>query len=240
LTAGTIAANQTICSGTIPAALTSTGLPVGGDGNFIYQWQSSPDNIVWTSIAGATAVGYAPGALAVTTYYRRNVSACAGTLTASSAPVIVTVNQPPVITIQPANAVACSGGNTLFTVTATGTTLTYQWQVNPGTGWVNTTDGALYSGSTTVTLSITGALAAMNGYTYRVVINGACTPVVTSNIVTLTIGINPTISSQPANQTVCVGSNASFSVTASGSGLTYQWQQKIGAGAFTNLVDGGI
>ena len=185
-------------------------------------------------------MGYSPGALAVTTYYRRNVSACAGTLTASSAPVLITVNQPPVITVQPANAVACSGGNTLFTVTATGTALTYQWQVNPGTGWVNTTDGALYSGSTTATLSITGALAAMNGYTYRVVINGACTPAVTSNIVTLTIGINPTISSQPANQTVCVGSNASFSVTASGSGLTYQWQQKIGAGAFTNLVDGGI
>ena len=240
LTAGTIAANQTICSGAVPAALTSTGLPVGGDGNFVYQWQSSPDNIVWTSIAGATAVGYSPGALAVTTYYRRNVSACAGTLTASSAAVMITVNQPPVITVQPANAVVCSGGNTLFTVTATGTTLAYQWQVNPGTGWVNTTDGALYSGSTTATLSITGALAAMNGYTYRVVINGACAPAVTSNIVTLTIGINPTISSQPANQTVCVGSNASFSVTASGSGLTYQWQQKIGAGAFTNLVDGGI
>ena len=109
-----------------------------------------------------------------------------------------------------------------------------------GIGMGECNEWSLYSGVNTPTLSITGALAAMNGYTYQVIINGSCIPAVTSNIVTLTIGTNPTISSQPANQTVCVGSNASLSVTASGSGLTYQWQQKIGAGAFTNLVDGGI
>ena len=39
-------------------------------------------------------------------------------------------------------------------------------------------------------------------------------------------GSNPTapvIVTQPANQTVCAGSPAEFSVTASGSGLHYSW-----------------
>ena len=240
LNPGTIGASQTICAGSVPAALTSTALPSGGDGNDVYQWQSSPDNVVWTNITGATGTGYSPGALSAITYFRRNVTCCAGALSATSGVVTITVNQLPAITIQPANAVACSGGNTSISVTATGTSLTYQWQVNPGTGWVNATNGAIYGGATTSTLSITGVTALMNGYTYRVVVSGACTPAVTSNTVTLTIGTNPTISSQPGNTTVCVGSIANFYVTASGSGLAYQWQQKIGSGAFTNITNGGI
>ena len=147
LTPGTIAASQTICSGTVPATLTSTGLPAGGDGNFVYQWQSSPDNIVWTNIAGATATTYSPAALSSTINYRRNVTDCGGTLTASSAAVTITVNQPPVITLQPANATACSGGNTSISVTVTGSGLTYQWQINPGSGWVNAANGPIYTGA---------------------------------------------------------------------------------------------
>jgi hypothetical protein len=49
---------------------------------------------------------------------------------------------------------------------------------------------------------------------------------VTSNAATLTVNVPPTISSQPANQTVAVGQTATFSVTASGTGsLTYQWKK---------------
>ncbi|HWK07817.1 MAG TPA: hypothetical protein VNS58_29500, partial [Puia sp.] len=240
VTPGTISAPQTICSGATPAAITSASLPTGGDGNYIYQWQSSPDGIAWSNIASATTAGYAPPALTVSTYYRRNVSACAAASTASSAALLITVNQPPVITVPPANAVACSGGNTSISVTATGTSLTYQWQVNTGSTWTNVSNGALYSGVTTATLSLTGVTVSMNGYQYHVIITGVCTPVLTSTAVTLTTGTAPGISSQPANLTTCVGSNAGFNVTASGSGLVYQWQQKIGAAAWTNLSDGGV
>jgi hypothetical protein len=45
LTAGIIAADQTICSGTAPASLTSTQASAGGTGTRNYQWQSSPDNV---------------------------------------------------------------------------------------------------------------------------------------------------------------------------------------------------
>jgi Secretion system C-terminal sorting domain/HYR domain len=48
----------------------------------------------------------------------------------------------------------------------------------------------------------------------------------------------PVISGQPANQTVCVGSNAVFTVTASvpaGNPLTYQWQGFVG-GVWVNIA----
>jgi hypothetical protein len=50
------------------------------------------------------------------------------------------------------------------------------------------------------------------------------------------VSTNPIIVSQPANQTITVGSNATFSITATGIGtLTYQWQRNNGSG-FSNIT----
>src|SRR5205823_3879067 len=38
-------------------------------------------------------------------------------------------------------------------------------------------------------------------------------------------GLIPLIAAQPQNQTVCAGTMASFSVTATGTGLSYQWRK---------------
>ncbi|MFT3705162.1 MAG: hypothetical protein QM802_22535 [Agriterribacter sp.] len=240
VTAGTIGANQTICNGATAATLTNATSPTGGNGTYTYQWQSSADNIGWSNISGATAATYAPGAITATTYFRRNATSCSGSPAASSASVLITVNQPPVITTQPNNAVACTGDNTSITVTATGTSLTYQWQVNTGSTWGNVTNAGVYSGATAATLNITGATAGMSGYTYRVVISGTCTPAVTSNVSTLTINPTPSISTQPTSKAACAGGAVSFGVVASGSGLVYQWQERPGSGAYTNITDGGI
>ena len=182
---------------------------------------------------------YAPGTLSATTYYRRTVTACGAASSAATTALTVTVNQPPVITTQPANPAACVGGSTSVNVVATGTALTYQWQVYNGSSWSNAVNGAVYSGVTTSTLAISNVTAGMNNYQYRVIISGSCPAPVTSNQVILTTGIAPVIGTQPANTTTCVGSTTTIGLVASGSGLTYQWQQKIGAGAWTNLTDGG-
>jgi gliding motility-associated-like protein len=240
LTGGTIAVNQILCSGATAGTLTSTALPTGGDGNYIYQWQSSPDNIGWSNIAAATATTYAPGVLTATTYFRRKVTACGAAASASSNVITITVNQLPLITTQPGNAAACLNGSTGISVSATGTTLTYQWQVNTGTVWSNLTNSAPYSGVTTSTLSINPVPVSMNGYQYRVMVTGTCTPPATSNPSTLSVGNNPVIAVQPVNTAACVGATVNIPVTASGTGLGYQWQQKIGAGAWTTLSPAGI
>lgn len=100
---------------------------------------------------------------------------------------IITFN--PVITTQPSNASVASGGNTAFSVAATGDSLIYQWQVfvsGSGSGFTNVINDGLYSGATTASLSIIGAIKGMNQNQYRCIVtsDGAST---TSDSATLTI-----------------------------------------------------
>ena len=136
----------------------------------------------------------------------------------------------PAITSQPASQVVCSGSSATFTVSTTGTGLNYQWRK----GNVNLVNGGNISGATTATLTINPATLSDTSSFYNVVVSGAYAPIDTSSYVSLTINPLPMITSQPANQSVCSGNPASFSVVATGSSLTYQW--RIGV---TNLVNGG-
>lgn len=151
----------------------------------------------------------------------------------------VTVYTAAVITGQPSNSNICAGTNASFTVAATGAALSYQWQVNQGAGFGNVNNGGVYSGSTTATLNITGATAGMNGYIYQcLVTNGTC-GAVASGSATLTINTAPAISTPPAPQQICIGSNATFNVGSTGTGLTYQWQEWAGS-AYSNITNGGV
>jgi hypothetical protein len=93
----------------------------------------------------------------------------------------------PSITTHPSNREVNAGSNTSFTVEATGTGLSYQWQEDTGSGFSTISNGDVYSGATTATLNITGATAGMNGYRYRVVVTGTVAPSATSNAATLTV-----------------------------------------------------
>lgn len=45
--------------------------PIGGKGEYVYQWQSSEDNLTWEDIPGATEIDYQPEGLLETTHFRR-------------------------------------------------------------------------------------------------------------------------------------------------------------------------
>lgn len=160
--------------------------------------------------------------------------------TTTSTTVTITENPSPTINTQPADYATCVGDNAVFSVTASGTSLTYQWQVNTGGGFVNITNGGVYSGATTNTLTITGFTAGMDGYQYQCVVTGTinCTYSSTSNAAILSLTTSPNITQQPVTQSICEGDNAVFTTTATGTGLTYQWQENTGSG-FVNVVNGG-
>lgn len=185
---------------------------------------SAPNaNIYWqttatgTSTANPTTSSFTSLATAgtYTRYVRELSGTCWGPATASAS---FTIVEPVVITVQPPNRVITDGANTTFTVTATGTTPTYQWQVDTGSGFVDLVNGAPYSNVTTATMTITAAPITMNGYIYRCVISGSAPcGSVTSNNGTLTV--NYAAPNNPTNITPCYGNNTlGLSWTASSGG----------------------
>ncbi|HLF51649.1 T9SS sorting signal type C domain-containing protein [Flavobacterium sp.] len=70
---------------------------------------------------------------------------------------------------------ACTGSNAIFTVSTSGASPQYQWQVKTGINneWNNLANDAVYSGVFTTTLTITNINALMNGYKYRALITSS-------------------------------------------------------------------
>lgn len=145
----------------------------------------------------------------------------------------------PTVDTDPTDSTLCVGDDATFSVEASGTTLTYQWRVNTGSGFLNINNGGVYSNATTDELTITGATAAMDGYTYVCVVTGACGSPVTSGVATLNVNTLPAITSQPSSSSIPAGGNTSFSVSATGTGLAYQWQVNTGGG-FNDITNGGV
>ncbi|NCA85662.1 MAG: T9SS type A sorting domain-containing protein [Clostridia bacterium] len=70
---GTIAASQTICSGSVPDSLTSLTLPSGHTGTLEYKWQYSTEGNAtgFADIANSNAAGFAPATFTETTWLKR-------------------------------------------------------------------------------------------------------------------------------------------------------------------------
>ena len=151
----------------------------------------------------------------------------------------VTVRILPAITSSPVDRILCEYGVTTFGITATGTDITYQWFVDSTGVFVPLTDGGVYYGATSNTLSIFGATRDMDGFRFRAEVTG-CATTVTSGSALLTVNMVPEITNQPQDTTICSGAGASFSVTATGTNVTYKWQVKIGAAPFADISNGGI
>ena len=102
----------------------------------------------------------------------------------------------PSITGQPTAQSVCEGGSTTFSVAATGTALSYQWQLSTdgGSNFNNLSDGGNYSGVNTTTLSISNILIADDANQYRVIVSSdsyQCSDAV-SNAATLSVQIGAT------------------------------------------------
>lgn len=204
--------NQTVCVGSA-ASFTVTA----GGSNLSYQWQKEGVNI-----PGATASTYSIASVSSTDFgnYTVVITGTCGTVTSGTVSLSTfTVS----VTTQPASQTVFAGASVTFTTAATGNSLSYQWRK----------DGVNITGATNSSYTI-NSVAVSDAGNYDVVITGTCPPAVISNAAVLTV--NPfAITTQPANQSVCPGSNATFTIAASGAGLTYQWQQSIGGNSFTDI-----
>lgn len=80
-----------------------------------------------------------------------------------------------------AKVAICKGGSTSFPANLT--SATYQWQVDTGTGFINITDNANYSGAATATLQLNNIPSAWYGYQYRCLSASTYSATKTINIV---------------------------------------------------------
>jgi hypothetical protein len=140
---------------------------------------------------------------------------CAGLVgqASSSSPVA------PSITTQPASRTVTAGQTTSFSVAATGTApMNYQWRKN----------SMAISGATSSSYTTPATTSSDNGAQFTVLVSNTVGSA-TSNPATLNVSatpVTPSITTQPASQTVAAGQTASFSVTATGTTpLSYQWQK---------------
>ena len=140
------------------------------------------------------------------------------------------------ISTQPLNANGCVGSNVSFSVSAAGTAVGYQWEISTNAGVSYTP----VPGAVTNTFNINNITVSMNNNRYRVIVSNACPSLIISTGAVLSVTNAAVISSNPVNATVCLNGNTSFSATASGSNLTYQWEISTNGGLNFTVIPGAV
>jgi hypothetical protein len=199
------------------------------------QWQVSTDGgTTFSNVGGATSTTLTFTAVAGQNgnQYRAVFTNTVGNATTTAA--TLTVNFAPTVTTNPANQSVTAGNNVSFTAAASGNPApTVQWQVS-------TDGGATFSnvgGATSTTLTFT-AVAGQNGNQYRAVFTNTVGNA-TTTAATLTVNTLPSVTTNPSDQTVTAGANASFTAAATGNPVpTVQWQVSTDVGATFNNVTG--
>lgn len=182
-----------------------------GGGTLQYQWTKGGVNI-----PGATAASYSINNVQTTdaATYAVKVSNGCGTVTTSD-DIQLTVNQRPIITLNPQSANVCTGTALTLNANASGSLpMTFKWQKD-------NVDLA----STTNSITI-GTVAAGDAGNYTFVVSNACGPT-NSQAAVVTVKQAPTINSLTAPATVCQGATATLTASVSGNGdnnLTYVWK----------------
>ena len=165
-----------------------------------YQWQFDRANLVGATNSFLSLINVAASASGS---YSVIVSNSAGSTQSSNAVLLVGLPPPS----SPSHRAGClSGTNVALSVTASGTSLFYQWFQN----------GVELDGQTNSTLILSN-VSASNAGRYTVVVSNFLGPV-TSLPATLTVVAPPLIVVQPQSQTVLAGSSVSLFVAALGGG----------------------
>jgi hypothetical protein len=117
----------------------------------------------------------------------------------------------PVSAVGPSDQTAVVGSNVVFSTAASGTgPYNYAWSKN----------GAALNGQTNSSLTL-NSVTTNDAATYSVIVGGEKGTV--TNSATLTVNVPVAVTVPPADQTTVVGSNAIFSVTATGTDLSFEW-----------------
>ena len=208
--------NQSVITG----GSASFSVSATGTSPFSYQWKKNG-----IDISGANTSTYTTPVTSNAdndAVFMVTVSNSAGTVTSNQAKLTITATaMAPSITSQPTAQTVNEGQTASFSVSASGTSRSYQWKKN----------GAEIPGATSSTYTTPATSIADNDAVFVVVVSNSEGSVTSSEarLTVTAVAVAPTITSPPTAQTVAPGKMATFTVAAVGTGtLHYQWQ-KFGA-----------
>jgi len=210
-------------STTIKTGTSSTLSVVGALGlgtSLSYQWYQGASGTTTSPISSATSASYTTPALSAATSYWVKVTrnGTGYTIPSNSTTATVSIATAPAITTQPSSTSINSGATATLTVASSGSpNPTYQWY--QGASGITTSPVA----NATSASFTTPALTTTTSYWVRATNVGGTAD---SSAATVTINQPAAVTTSPSSTSINSGSNATLSVTASGTGtLSYQWYQ---------------
>lgn len=218
--------NRTACS---PSSLSVTFSVTASYANS-YQWQQSTNGgASFTGITGATSSSYSFTATTSMNNYRYRciVSNLSGNVTSSAA--ILTVAQVTQVGSVTSQTVCSNAPSATFHIGATGTNLSFQWRksMNGGAFVDLLTGDSGYEGVTTNALIVKDVNENANAR-FACFVSGTCSGGGLSSAGTLFVSsANPSFS-QPSNQLICPGEEATF-VVSSSNATSFLWEEKTAA-----------
>ena len=141
----------------------------------------------------------------------------------------------PVILTQPTDVDAAAGAAVRISTAAEGDELKYRWQYQKEgqTTWINS--GLASATLPTLTFKMS---ASYDGRKFRCKVTDADGNVEYTDIVAATLVDGPAITKQPEDVEATLGDVVYFNITATGDGLTYQWQYQ--ASGKTNWINSSL
>jgi hypothetical protein len=187
-------------------------------------WQSSTDNVNYTTLGDSAPFLYYMATNILSTTYYQAVATSEGCPPAISNSQVVTINPTPIGGSISGDGSVCSGTNTK-TLTLQGSTGSIQWQ--------SSTDNITFtpiSGATSATYTATNT--AVTTYYNSVLTIGSCTA--TSNTVMIQVVPSAVAGTISGAGTVCFGSNTKELILSGYTG-TIQWQTSDDNVTFTDI-----
>lgn len=199
-----------------------------------YQWQTSDDGTTFQNVVNATSNTFQMTSIKEDqngTFIRCAVDATCPQYNDTTATVLLAIKSPVKIINNPTSVNGCKGKEAVFVVDATGSQVKYQWEKSENAGISFVTIPA----ETKNTLKVIVDTLIMQ---YRCKVTDACANTVYSEVATLTANLKTAILTHPLSTTSCRGTEAVFVVTASGTSLTYKWEQSANSGASYTAIAG--
>jgi hypothetical protein len=201
----------------INSGQTTTLTVAANTAGLTYHWYQGASGNTSVPVGTNSPTFTTPALTATTSYWVLVTGTCGQSVSSNTA--TVTICQTPAITVQPAGTSLVRGYSTTLGVSATGTSLSYQWYL----GTSGNTGSPLAGNSNSYTVT-----NPQNPVDYWVKVSGTCGTPVNSATAHISVCTTPTINTQPQSSYTFSGGSATLSVSASeatGETLHYQWHK---------------